>query len=94
MSTIEMSVDVCVSHDRSMLGGGGGGGGLTMMQTRCGLDADYHTHPRENGALCVCVCWCMQSASIDYRSNVILHCTNHIWQSVDSLLAGMSSCFI
>lgn len=56
MSTIEMSVDVCVSHDRSMLGGGGGGGGgLTMMQTRCGLDADYRTHPRENGALYVCV---------------------------------------
>lgn len=48
---------VCVSHDRSMLGGGGGGGGggLTMMQTRCGLDADYRTHPRENEA-CMCVC--------------------------------------
>ena len=42
----------------------------------------------------VCVRWCMQSASIDYKSNVILCCTNHIWQSMDTVLAGMSSCVI
>lgn len=75
--------------------GGGGGGGLLMMRTRCGLDADFHTHWRESEALaCVCVCRCVHRTSIEYKSSVILHRANRIWQSADTVLAGVSSHFI
>lgn len=81
------SVSACVSDDRSVLGGGG----RPMMQTRCARDEGYCTSRRENETS---ACLCATAFSADCESGAISLRTDHIWQSVNIILALISSCFI
>lgn len=81
------SVSACVSDDRSVLGSGG----RPMMQTRCARDADYCTNRRENETQRVFVCRCVQHWLHIWCNFASTH---HIWQSVNIILALISSCFI
>lgn len=62
-----------------------------MMQTRCARDEDYCTNRRENETS---TCLYAAAFSADCKSGAILLRTDHIWQSVNIILALISSCFI
>lgn len=80
-------VSACVSDDRSVRGGGG----RPKMQTRCGRDEDYCTNRRENETS---ACLYATAFNTDCESGTISLRTDHIWQSVNIILALISSCFI
>lgn len=81
------SVSVCVSDDRSVLGGGG----RPVMQTRCARDEGYGTNRRENETS---ACLRATALSADCESGANSLRTDHICQSVNIILALISSCFI
>lgn len=84
---MRVRVSACVSDDRSVLGGGG----RPMMQTRCARDEGHCTNRGENETDS-----CLYAAvfSTDCKSGTTSLRTDHIWQSVNIILALISSCFI
>lgn len=71
------------------------GGGEPVMQTRCGRGVGgAKTVAPTGGGMNPAPCLHAAALSADCGSGVILHRADHIWQSVNIILALMSSCFI